>query len=431
MKTNPRAVAVEALNRVIYNQAFSNIEINNLLNKYELTNVDSRLMTNIVYGVLQHKLTLEYQLEPYIKGRVVDRWINTLLLTAIYQMEYLDKVPDHAVLNESVNVAKQFGRTGVGKFVTGVLRSYQRTGSRELPSDNSPESLSIVYSVPVWLVNLFINQFGMDKTLSILKTINEPSDISIRVNTSRISREELKQRLEDQNFDVHDSKLSEQGLVVKSGNLVITSEFQKGLFTIQDESSMMVAPFLDVKEDSIVLDSCAAPGGKTTHIASYLTTGKVIALDIHKNKTKLIRENAERLGYSDVVETKALDARKSPDEFDKESFDRILVDAPCSGLGLIRRKPELRYFRTQEDLDNLQKIQLDILNNVSSLLKVNGKLVFSTCTFDNEENGDVVEMFLANNPNFELEKKVDNPMKLFPDDYFTDGFFIASFVKKQ
>ena len=440
MKNNPRELAVEALTRVFKNKAYSNIEINNILNNSDMSDVDKRLMTNIVYGVIQHKYVLEYQLEPYLKDKKLDLWLDLLLQTAIYQLSYLDKIPEHAVLNESTEIAKQKANRGAGNLVNAVLRNFQRHGAREMSGKDSVYDLSKFYSVPRWLVQLFIDQQGLDKTKEILKSINQPSHVSIRVNTNKTTVKDLQKTLQSKGFDVKPSKISSVGLICESGNLVNTDEFRDGLYTIQDESSMLVAPALDLLPDSRVLDACAAPGGKTTHIASYIKDGEVTALDIHKHKTKLIRDNSQRMGYSDIISTGAIDARKAKDVLNT-TFDRILVDAPCSGLGLIRRKPELRYFRQEEDLMNLQRVQLQILDSIVDLLEVNGKLVFSTCTFDDEENEAVVKKFLADHKNFELEpvkheavmdKSVkDGMLKVLPSDYFTDGFFIATFVRKN
>lgn len=440
MKNNPRELAVEALTRVFKNKAYSNIEINNILKNSDMSDADKRLMTNIVYGVIQHKYVLEYQLEPYLKDKNLDLWLDLLLQTAIYQLSYLDKIPEHAVLNESTEIAKQKANRGAGNLVNAVLRNFQRHGAREMSGKDSVYDLSKFYSVPRWLVQLFIDQQGLDKTKEILKSINQPSHVSIRVNTNKTTVKDLQKTLQSKGFDVKPSKISSVGLICESGNLVNTDEFRDGLYTIQDESSMLVAPALDLLPDSRVLDACAAPGGKTTHIASYIKDGEVTALDIHKHKTKLIRDNSQRMGYSDIISTGAIDARKAKDVLNT-TFDRILVDAPCSGLGLIRRKPELRYFRQEEDLMNLQRVQLQILDSMVDLLEVNGKLVFSTCTFDDEENEAVVKKFLADHKNFELEpvkheavmdKSVkDGMLKVLPSDYFTDGFFIATFVRKN
>lgn len=440
MKNNPRELAVEALTRVFKNKAYSNIEINNILKNSDMSDADKRLMTNIVYGVIQHKYVLEYQLEPYLKDKKLDLWLDLLLQTAIYQLSYLDKIPEHAVLNESTEIAKQKANRGAGNLVNAVLRNFQRHGAREMSGKDSVYDLSKFYSVPRWLVQLFIDQQGLVKTKEILKSINQPSHVSIRVNTNKTTVSDLQKTLQSKGFDVKTSKISSVGLICESGNLVNTDEFRDGLYTIQDESSMLVAPALDLQPDSRVLDACAAPGGKTTHIASYIKDGEVTALDIHKHKTKLIRDNSQRMGYSDIISTGAIDARKAKDVLNT-TFDRILIDAPCSGLGLIRRKPELRYFRQEEDLMNLQRVQLQILDSMVDLLEVNGKLVFSTCTFDDEENEAVVKKFLADHKNFELEpvkheavmdKSVkDGMLKVLPSDYFTDGFFIATFVRKN
>ena len=440
MKNNPRELAVEALTRVFKNKAYSNIEISNILNNSDMSDADSRLMTNIVYGVIQNKYVLEYQLEPYLKDKKLDLWLNLLLQTAIYQLCYLDKIPAHAVLNESTEIAKQRANQGAGNLVNAVLRNFQRHGSRVMSGKDTVYDLSKLYSVPRWLVDLFMEEQGLTKTKEILESINQPSHVSIRVNTNKTTVADLKKALAKQGFEMEDSKISPVGLVCTSGNLVDTPEFRDGLYTIQDESSMLVAPALDLKPNSRVLDACAAPGGKTTHIASYLKDGAVTALDIHKHKTKLIRDNSQRMGYSDIISTGAIDARKAKDVLNT-TCDRILVDAPCSGLGLIRRKPELRYFRQEEDLMNLQRVQLGILDSLVDLLEVNGKMVFSTCTFDKAENEQVVEKFLAKHKNFELvpvkhdavmDPAVhDGMLKVLPSDYFTDGFFIATFVRKN
>ena len=405
-----------------------------------MPDADSRLMTNIIYGVIQNKYILEYQLEPYLKDKKVAYWIHILLMTGIYQLQFLDKVPAHAILNESTEIAKQKTNQGAANLVNAVLRNYQRHGIRKLPEGNSAANLSLRYSVPRWMVDLFIEEQGMEQTKNILRSINQASHVSIRVNTNKTTVADLEESLNAQGFEVKPSKISSVGLICTSGNLVNTEEFRNGLYTIQDESSMLVAPALDIQPDSRVLDACAAPGGKTTHIASYLTTGEVTALDIHKHKTKLVLDNSERMGYSDIVSTGAIDARKAKDVLNTK-FDRILVDAPCSGLGLIRRKPELRYFRQPEDLKNLQKIQLQILDSMVDLLEVNGKLVFSTCTFDDDENEMVVKKFLDKHLNFDLipvkhepalDKSISHGMlKVFPSDYFTDGFFVAAFVRKN
>lgn len=439
-----RLLAVELLTRVESQGTYSNLALNKVIEENNLSVKDTKLLTTIVYGVIQHKLTLEYWLEPFIKkANRLQLWVKELLLVSLYQMIYLDKIPDRAVFNESIEIAKIKGHTGIRKFVTGVLHSIRRNGLREVNEiDNDITRLSIGTSTPEWLVEELIKELGITKVESILDTINTSPKHSVRINTHKVNKQILVNELKNDGYTIRESEVTPDALIVDGGFLPKSSEFRNGKMIIQDESAMLAVESMDIQEDDIVLDACAAPGGKTTHIASYIKAGagEVTALDIHKHKTKLIRENSERMGYSDIISTGAVDARKAKDVLNT-TFDRILVDAPCSGLGLIRRKPELRYFRQPEDLMNLQRVQLQILDSMVDLLEVNGKMVFSTCTFDDEENEQVVDKFLAAHKNFELvpvkhdkmmDKSVKNGMlKVLPSDYFTDGFFIATFVRKN
>lgn len=439
MKTSDaRTVALEVLERVLLDGSYSNIELNYSLSKNNLKHEDINLATNIIYGVLQNKLTIDFYLQPYLKGKKVDDWVNILLLISVYQFEYLDKVPAHAIINESVEIAKKRGKRGIGNFVNAVLRNYQRKGHQDISIIKDEDNrLSVKYSMPLWIVKKLKYNLGNDKALSILNSLNKPANISLRVNTKKVSVEELKHRLSEKNISVQDSEISEFGLTTTDRVVLHLDEFKKGLYTIQDESSQLVAPTLDVQPDSNVLDACAAPGGKTTHIGSFLDAnqgGKVLGLDIYKHKVELIQKNAERLGMSDVVFAKEMDANNVSDL--KENFDRVLVDAPCSGLGLLRRKPEMRYSRSESDISVLQKIQLEILDNASAKVSKNGILVYSTCTITPEENEDVVNQFLSTHPTFEkikIDNKLgkNNTINIYPDDYETDGFFISKFKRKE
>lgn len=435
MNNNARFIALNILNSVLINDSYSNIEINRAINNNDLNAKDIGLMTNIVYGVLQNKLTLDFYLQDYLKGKKVDPWVNTLLLISIYQLEFLDKVPDHAVIYESVEIAKQKGNRGISGFVNGVLRNFQRKGHKNVDIIQDVDNrLSVQYSIPVWIVRLLKKQLGSDKTVSILQSLNHPSQLSLRVNSKKITRDELKQQLLKKDIVVTESKLSPYGLLTSDNRVINQPEFKAGMYTIQDESSMLVAPALQVNSDAQVLDACAAPGGKTTHIASFLDSevgGKVTALDIYDHKIELINENSSRLGMSDVVVAKKQDAVHI--ENLEEQFDRILVDAPCSGLGLLRRKPEMRYTRTESDIEDLVSIQKEILNSAADALKINGILVYSTCTIVEQENEEQIQNFLDNHENFELVKvetslrnSTEKMVKLYPDDYQSDGFFISA-----
>lgn len=443
--TNPRALAVTLLERVANQGSYLNIALDQVLKQQSLAPRDAGLLTNIVYGTVQHQLTLDYWLTPFIKKpKKMEPWVRLLLQTALYQLKYLDRVPARAIFFETTEIAKKRGNRGVAGLVTAILRQIQRVGVADLTTIQPlSKQLSITDSVPEWLVAKLLKQLGETKTRSLLAAINQPPRASIRANQRLTTVPQLADNLKQQGIDVEASQLTPDALVATSGFLAGTAAFSAGEYTIQDESSMLVAPSLQVQPDAQVLDACAAPGGKTTHIATYLSAdagGQVVALDLHPNKVKLIRQNAKRLGVADVVQAQALDARQVATVFAEGQFDRILVDAPCSGLGLLRRKPEIRYARQPEDILNLAKVQLSILNSVASKVKPGGILTYSTCTIVDEENADVVAQFLAQHPEFTTIKvKTKQPLKvpttpylrLYPDDYGTDGFFICCLQRKM
>lgn len=446
IKESARFTALELLVSISEKQAYSNILVNDAIKRHHLSDKDARLMTEIVYGTVGHKLTLEYYLKPFIKNpKKLDNWVKQLLLLSLYQMFYLDKIPEHAIINEAVNIAKAKSNPGIGRFVNGVLRSIQREGepSTELIQD-PVKRLSVEVSLPLWLTQRLVDDLGIDKARELGESLLVPSHVSVRVDTRHISREEARDELIEQGLEVSLSDVSPYGLVIEKGFLGNTRLFKEGLITIQDESSMLVAPAMQLEASHKVLDACAAPGGKTTHIASFLDEsqgGKVIALDIHKHKIKLVEDNAKRLHVDGVVACELLDARKVGDVFADESFDRILVDAPCSGLGLLRRKPDIKYTKTPEDFNNLQRIQLEILESVVPKLNQWGIMTYSTCTVTKEENQEVIEEFLKRHSNFELidvvgagtlEKSYqDKQLQLYPHHYHTDGFFISCLRRKS
>ncbi|USS86699.1 16S rRNA (cytosine(967)-C(5))-methyltransferase RsmB [Fructilactobacillus cliffordii] len=439
-KSNPRSLAVETLERV-HNGAYSNLQINNVISASEMSEKDIRLFTNIVYGVIQHRLTLNYYVQQLVShADKLQPWVIELLDSAIYQMVYLDKVPNRAIFDESIKIAKQRGHDGIRRLVTGVLHTIARRGLPDLQQIKDPvERLSISVSVPVWLVKTLTNQLGQTKAEHLLATINQPANQSIRVNRVKTTPAELQSQLEAEGFTVRPSVIAADALVLSHGVAAHSALFKAGLYTIQDESAMLPVQALPLAESDVVLDACAAPGGKTTQIAERLTTGKVVALDLHEKKLKKIQENAQRLGVSDRITTQALDARRVTTEFAPQTFDHILVDAPCSGIGLIRRKPEIRYEKTLADVEKLANIQQAILDAVAPTLKVGGMLMYSTCTILDQENMANVQGFLATHPNFEAvyvttkhdlkAGRTEPELKIYPDDYGSDGFFVAGLRK--
>ena len=427
-----RNLALKVLEDVFVNQAYSNIALNKHLKGSQLSAADKGLVTELVYGTVTRKLTLEWYLSHFIEDRdKLDNWLYVLLLMSTYQLQYLDKVPDHAVVNEAVELAK-FRKKGSEKLVNAVLRRILREGLPDIASIKRKNKRdSIAYSLPVWLVSKLKEEYGEERSQAIFESLLKRNKASIRV-TDLSRKEEIKTLL-----SASDSILSNTGLVKEQGYFAGHDLFAEGAITIQDESSQLVAPTLHLQGEEKVLDACAAPGGKTVHIASYLTTGQVTALDLYDHKLNLIQENAERLGVADRVRTEKLDARKVHDFFGQNCFDRILVDAPCSGIGLLRRKPDIKYNKETADFMSLQEIQLEILGSVCQTLRKDGIITYSTCTIVSEENFQVVQTFLERHPEFEqvkLEHECKDILKdgcilITPELYGSDGFFISQFRK--
>lgn len=439
-----RSLAVDALTRVA-GGAYSNLQLEKIIDRSSLNDADRRLLTNLVYGTIQHQLTLEYYLDAFVKpNQKLQPWVKMTLLVALYQMLYLDRVPNWAIFDEAIQLAKERGHEGIRRFVTGVLHAVDREGVPDVSQIADPtERLSVTYSMPQWLVTTLQQQLGEAKTESILKTINQPAAQSVRVNTAVTTVDAAIQALEAVGYTVDVSTVSGDGLRVDGHPANHSELFENGQLTIQDESAMLPVEALQVQPGDQVLDACAAPGGKTTQIAAALDPqagGQVTALDLHAKKVKLIAQNAARLQVADRVNAMALDARKVDDEFADDTFDKILVDAPCSGIGLIRRKPEIRYDKAPEDSQHLQKIQLAILDAVSKKLKPQGLLVYSTCTILDTENADVVASFLQTHPNFEAVRvtttrnvkadRTTDTLSIYPDDFDTDGFFVSALRRK-
>jgi 16S rRNA (cytosine967-C5)-methyltransferase len=444
-QTNVRDVAVETLLQIEKNQAYSNLLLNSMIMKHHVTEKDIGLLTEIVYGTLQRRETLDYLLAGFLKkAKKIEAWVQILLRISIYQMVYLDRIPERAVLFESVEIAKKRGHKGIASFVNGVLRSVQREGVPNVDNISDPvQRLSVKTSHPKWLVDKWMKQFGYEETEKMCEANLMPPSQTARVNQIKTTVDELIHSLTNKGIMVEHGDLSEDAIKGMKGNLALTDAFSEGYLSIQDESSMLVARALNPQKDEIVLDACAAPGGKSTHIAERMEgTGTVHSLDLHEHKVRLIKQQADRLDLQNIL-PEALDSRKAYERFEKESFDRILVDAPCSGFGVIRRKPDIKYTKTQDDVVKLANLQDKILQAVAPLLKRNGMLVYSTCTIDREENSDVVHSFLENHPEFERDDsaKTHLPEKLHPyfnngevqllPHYFgTDGFYIACLRKK-
>ncbi|MFD2443472.1 16S rRNA (cytosine(967)-C(5))-methyltransferase RsmB [Bacillus sp. CGMCC 1.16607] len=442
---NVRETALDLLETIEKNQSYSNLLLHHAIEKNKVPERDVGLLTELIYGTLQRQMTLDFYLEPFInQSKKLEKWVRHLLRMTLYQLVFLDKIPDHAAIFEAVEIAKKRGHKGIAGVVNGVLRNIQRKGLPSLNEITDPiKRVSVETSHPYWLVERWTKQFGIDKTKEMCELNLQAPTQTARVNLTLITREQCIEKLQEEGFLVEPSTILLESIHCLKGNLASSHAYKEGFLTIQDESSMLVAYALGVTENEKILDSCAAPGGKTSHIAEKLNgSGVVFSLDLHEHKVKLILENASRLRLSNI-KAQALDSRKVGEHFQGGTFDRILVDAPCSGLGVMRRKPDMKYTKREEDLNRLQSIQLDLLNAVSPLLKKDGILVYSTCTVDQEENQAVIRAFLNQNLDFvgDNEWKERMPLaiqplieqydlQIFPQDFGSDGFYIACIRKK-
>lgn len=447
-----RGVALEVLIAVAERQAYSNLMLNSVLEKGGLSPRDTRLATELVYGTIQRQNTLDWILQSLVKkGRQsLEPWVVQLLCLSLYQLRFLDKIPNHAVVNEAVRLAKQRGHKGIVGLVNGVLRSYLRQQNKwRLPENpETVKELALVTSHPEWMVRRFQEAYGVETAREILRANNQVPPLTLRSNLLRITSQELITALEQEfpTSTVKKSLLSEQGVLLQGGgNPVASDMYREGLFTIQDESSMLVSEVVDPQPGQRGLDACAAPGGKTTHLAEKMNNqGTLLACDLYAHKVRLIQQNANRLGLT-MVEAFQADARQLPESVTTEPFDFVLLDAPCSGLGVIRRKPDIKW-RKEVEIEALLSLQRQLLESVSSLVRPGGSLVYSTCTMDPRENEEQVTAFLAAHPSFrldsEMEARLPKPVRkkgivregmvqLLPHHFNSDGFFIARMIKTE
>lgn len=429
-----REAALDVLVRTEQDRSYSNLLLHQTIQKYRLDKSDAALATEIVYGTIQRLNTIDYFLGKFVaKGMAkLQPWVRSLLRLSFYQMYYLDRIPDHAIVNEAVNLAKKKGHQGISGMVNGVLRNVIRQKDSLLIPEKLPaaERIALVHSHPQWLVSRWLRQLGEAKTEQICEANNVPPRVSIRANTMKLGRNELVELLRQADIQAEPSALAPAGVIVRgAGNMALTPWFAEGLFSIQDESSMLVAEAVDPQPGEKVLDCCAAPGGKTMHMAEKMKdSGQVWACDVHEHKAKLIQEQADRLGLKSV-KTLTADARKLTERFEAGSFDRILLDAPCSGLGVIRRKPDMKWSKLEQELDDICVIQRDLLNEVHKLLRPGGILVYSTCTIEHNENEGMVQSFLRDHPEFEWADE-QGPVQIYPYEHQSDGFFIAKLRKR-
>ena len=416
------------LKKVIYDEAKSADMINFFEN--EATNLP--LITRTVYGVLENKIYLDYMIRKLsdIRLKKIHENVLVILEIGIYNIHFLES-KDYATVDKLVDLTKKKNKRSTG-FVNAILREFIRD-EKEIATiyeNDDIKSLSIRYSFPEEITRYIYDFYGMDYTKAYLRDADRIKNLAIRVNSLKTNREELKNKLIDGGFKVEEGNISNMSLIVKNpAGLASSKLFKAGFFTIQQEASMKTVEVLDPKENTKILDLCAAPGTKTSYLAEYTNnTAKIVANDLAKSKNKLILENIERLGLKNISLTN-YDASSFVEEF-KDEFDYVLVDAPCSGLGVVGRKPEIRYNRSKETIVRLANLQREILKNALKYVKKGGFLVYSTCTIGPLENRDNFK-FLMDKENLGLvDINGEDFIEYKSFETMTDGFFISKFRKK-
>ena len=491
-----RTIALKTLYEIDKNKAYSNIALDKQLkeNKDKINDKDIGLISEIVYGVTTWRLTLDEIIKKYSKIRLkkISPWIINILRMGTYQIIFLDKIPKSAAVNESVNLAKRYGHKASSNFVNAILRKVEKTDYEKLCASqsklqqeprtnqgpkanqeqeknqqrNNPQTLqneikriSISTSMPEWIIKKLLEEKEINEVEKICKFSNEKAKISIRINRLKTTKIKIEEILKNEKIEFEQGLLKDFLYINKVKNIEKLESFKKGLFTIQEEVASLPCLILEPKENEVILDACSAPGGKTTYIAELINNkGKIEAWDIYEHRTKLIEENAKRLGIT-CIDVKIKDASKAHDNphnsvpynnaphdnphnnapHNNKQFDKILLDVPCLGLGVIKRKPDIKWQKEEKDIAEITKTQMQILETCSKYLKKGGTLIYSTCSILKEENDEIIEKFLQSNKNFTQEKiKLTNYFKkyinkngnlaVYPDKK-TDGFFVAKLRK--
>ena len=409
---------------------------------------DKALATEIFYGTLKYQIQLDYWLNQYSKTpvRKMKPLIRNLLRMSVYQMVYLDKIPVSAIINEAVKIAKKRKFQGLSGFVNGLLRNIDREKENlnfPNPKESLSYSMSIQYALPEWIINIWLSQYSEKEVRAICEALNKRAEVCGRCNTLKGDKEALMDTLKSEGVEVEVGRLLEEAFYVKKvDKLQNLASFKVGAWTVQDESAMLVAHIVNPTKGDTVLDMCSAPGGKSMHMADLMQNkGHIVACDIHPHKLELIEKNAKRLGIN-IISPTLQDGTVLNEAF-IEKFDKVLLDAPCSGLGIMKRKPDIRHNKTKEDLEDIVSIQKAIVKNAVQYLKPNGRLVYSTCTISYEENEKMAHE-IAEQYGLELESIVEHlpeclknevneqgMIQILPQIADTDGFFIASFRKRS
>jgi len=447
-KKSPRAICLDILDRIGGADVHPDRLLTDSFKRYRhLTSLDRAFLTELTYGVIRWRGRLDWAIQHFSKipfEKIESGTLNTLRL-GLYQILFLSRTPSSAAVNESVELAKRTRGKGGAGFVNAVLRStIRRKNEIRYPDiDQDPAlHISVAQSHPLWLVQRWVKELGVEETLRVCKYYNQISSLMLRTNTLKISRTDLIEKLWRKELRPLPAIFSEEGVLLQDPPPTSDLPFLKeGLYIIQDEASQLITSIMDPKPGERILDACAAPGGKTTHMAQTMENrGEIFALDLSQGKLDWIEEMSQRLGIK-IVKTVKGNAAVSLPVSDGFVFDRVLADVPCSGFGTLRKNPDLKWRKGEKDIKRLSELQFSILNHLSAYVKEGGVLVYSTCTVFHEENEDVVEKFLNERSEFQLDG-VDKVLpekchplihngyfKTFPPKDGMDGFFAARLIK--
>jgi 16S rRNA (cytosine967-C5)-methyltransferase len=437
----PRGIAVKILNRIERTDSYLDKLLDVELNSGELNDLDKRFLTELTHGVVRWKTRLDFIIEQFCKNKFAmqDPNIRNAMRVALYQILFLSKIPHAAAVNEAVEFVKKIRGQKAANLVNAVLRNIIRNLNKLPTPDHETDPvqyLSIMYSHPSWMVKRWVDRYGLYETEQLLSANNERPTIVVRANTLKTTADELVKLFEERNIRNTRSKYLENFIKVGHLSGIYNLDlFEKGYFSVQDESSGLVLKLLDPKPGETVIDLCSAPGGKTTFIGELMKNqGKIIAVDKYEHRLNLVKQSCERLGVENVefIPKDAL-------EVDVEPADKVLVDAPCSGLGVIQKKPDIKWQRELSDIRNLAKTQIELLEKASKLVKNGGVIVYSTCTIEPEENIEVVKEFLSRHPEFKIDDarnylpsdivNGEGCMETYPHKHDMDGGFAVRLIK--
>lgn len=446
MNINPRQVACDLMYQVMNEGGFSNKLMQTRVDQSTLSDLDKRFVRTLVYGMIEKSMTLDYWIEQLssVKLKKIEPRTLIIIKLALYQIAFMEKVPESAAVNEAVKLTKKVNFKSTG-FVNGILRSFLRLEGKWPWPDAQKEPikyLSVTYSHPTWLVERWLDLYGNEDAEKLMKADNEVPVMSLRCNTLKTTVDQLIDSLGAEGYTAVKHSIIPDGLLIqKMGSKALhqLEAFEKGHFFVQDFSAMLVGHVAQPSQGDHILDMCAAPGGKSTHLAQLMADhGKIIARDVSLYKTKQVDENLQRMGIT-CVRTEVDDALIF-NENDMGKYDKLILDAPCSGLGIIRRKPEIRYNRVLSDLYQLADIQKKMLENAAQYVRKGGHLIYSTCTIDPIENDEVLNWFLENHPAFTLEDLPEHLKSLSEDGKIIkmyqsiegfDGFYIAKLIHNK